>query len=180
MKTNILTWSRAFVLVPIAVLAGCASAPPGPHVAVMPAPGKPFEVFVGEDQYCRSYAEQSAGANAADTGAQRMAGSAVVGTVVGAAAGSALGGRHNGTATGAGMGMIAGTAIGANQGAMVQQEVQRRYDIAYQQCMYAKGNQVPGTSYRQTPAVSVPPQYPPPSYVPPAAYPPPPPPPPPQ
>jgi hypothetical protein len=166
------------MLVPIAVLAGCASPPQGPHVAVMPTPGKPFETFVAEDQYCRGYAEQSVGTNASDAAAQRMAGSAAVGTVIGAAAGSAMGGRHNGTGTGAGMGLIAGTAIGAGQGAAIQQDIQRRYDIAYQQCMYAKGNQVPGTNYRQAPAVNVTPQYAPPSYAPPVAYPPPPPPPP--
>ena len=50
-------------------------------------------------------------------------------------------------------------------------EAQRRYDIAYQQCMYAKGNQLPGSAYRYR-ATPLPPQaYP---------YPPPPPPPPPR
>ena len=33
-------------------LGGCATAPSGPRVAVMPAPGKPFEVFVEEDKLC--------------------------------------------------------------------------------------------------------------------------------
>ena len=31
----------------------------------------------------------------------------------------------------------------------VESLYQRRYDIAYQQCMYAKGNQLPGYGYRQ-------------------------------
>jgi hypothetical protein len=180
MKTDIRPWNRTFLLLPIAILAGCASPPPGPHVAVMPAPGKPFEVFAAEEQYCRSYAQQSiGGANAADAGNERAIGAAAVGTVIGAAAGSAMSGRHNQTGTGAGMGLIFGSAVGAGQGAAATQDLQRRYDIAYQQCMYAKGNQVPGTTYRQAPAVVMPPQYaPPPSYAPPVAYPPPPPPPP--
>lgn len=37
----------------------------------------------------------------------------------------------------------------------VYPEAQRRYDVAYQQCMYAKGNQIPGmraaTPYRYLP-----------------------------
>jgi hypothetical protein len=161
----------AFALVPIALLAGCAAPqPPGPHVAVMPAPGKPFEVFAAEDQYCRGYAEQSTGgANAADASAQSVAGSAVAGTLIGAAAGSVLLGRRSGAATGAGMGLIVGTSAGASQGAISARDIQRRYDIAYQQCMYAKGNQIPG--FRAVPSVSAPavPQYappPPPSYPP--------------
>jgi uncharacterized protein YcfJ len=71
-----------------------------------------------------------------------------VGTAIGAAAGSALGGRH-GTATGAGMGLITGTMVGAGQGAHAAADTQRAYDIAYQQCMYAKGNQLPHAYQRQ-------------------------------
>ncbi|HQP55162.1 MAG TPA: hypothetical protein PLN83_03555, partial [Syntrophorhabdus sp.] len=43
-----------------------------------------------------------------------------------------------------------------------QWELQRQYDIAYSQCMYAKGNQVPGVVKRQ-PQADVPPPPPPPS-----------------
>ena len=39
------TLRKARLLLPLALLAGCASLPSGPRVAVMPAPGKPFEVF---------------------------------------------------------------------------------------------------------------------------------------
>ena len=34
--------------------------------------------------------------------------------------------------------------MGSNAGAASEYQLQRRYDIAYQQCMYAKGNQIPG------------------------------------
>ncbi|HND25830.1 MAG TPA: hypothetical protein PK229_16020, partial [Rhodocyclaceae bacterium] len=62
-------------------------------------------------------------------------------------------------------------------------DAQRRYDIAYQQCMYAKGNQLPGAygygSYRPaSPYGTPPPAYPSgqPGYsIPPPNYPPPPP-----
>lgn len=140
------------LLLPLAVLAGCAvNAPPGPRVAVMPSPGKPFEQFAAEEQYCRGYAQQSVGGQTpGESSGQSVAGSAVVGTVIGAAAGSLLGGRH-GTATGAGMGLITGTMVGAGQGARSASDTQRAYDIAYQQCMYAKGNQLPQAYQRQAP-----------------------------
>ncbi len=62
------------------------------------------------------------------------------------------------------IGMVAGTAICAGQASLSGGEAQRRYDIAYQQCMYAKGNQLPGNAYRYR-ATPLPPQtypYPPP------------------
>lgn len=158
------------------VVAGCASAPLAPRVAVMPAPGKPFEVFVGEERLCRQYAEQSVGGEIprADPLAVDPA---VLGTVVGAVAGAAIGGQR-GAAVGAGGGLIAGTAAGAGRAEGSQRDVQRRYDIAYQQCMYAKGNQVPG-QYVQQPAprqsAYPPPPPPPPAGGPPSYAPPPPP-----
>jgi hypothetical protein len=39
--------------------------------------------------------------------------------------------------------------MGAASGSDSSKEVQRRYDIAYQQCMYAKGHQVPGYSIQK-------------------------------
>jgi len=37
-----------------------------------------------------------------------------------------------------------GTAAGANADQVASGTAQHRYDLAYQQCMYAKGNQIPG------------------------------------
>jgi hypothetical protein len=39
--------------------------------------------------------------------------------------------------------------MGASGGNDSAKEVQRRYDIAYQQCMYSKGHQVPGYSIQK-------------------------------
>ena len=50
-----------------------------------------------------------------------------------------------GAAVGAGSGLLGGTISGASAGQGYAWEAQRRYDIAYQQCMYAKGNQVAGS-----------------------------------
>ena len=124
------------------LLGGCASMPGGPSVAVMPAPGKPLDLFQQEDQQCRDYAAQSLGPNAQYAGNQALVGGAVVGTVAGAAIGGLLGG-HQGINGGAGMGLAAGTMVGAGQAQNTAYSLQQRYDIAYQQCMYAKGNQLP-------------------------------------
>ncbi len=137
-------------------LTACVSAPRGPHVAVMPAPGKSLEVFQQEDLQCRNYASQSIGNQSpADT----VVGSAIVGTVFGAAIGAALGGRH-GAGSGAATGLMVGTVAGAGAGASEGYSAQRRYDIAYQQCMTTMQNntashttvrkvQVPATPQQQ-------------------------------
>lgn len=125
------------------VLAGCATAPSGPRVAVMPAPGKPFEIFVEEDQICRNYAQQSIGQSRNEAATQNFAGAAAVGTAIGAAAG-ALGGGRDSAGGGAAAGLVAGSMVGAGESANASRDAQRRYDIAYEQCMYAKGNQLPG------------------------------------
>jgi hypothetical protein len=151
------------------VLAGCASVlPNGPSVAVMPAPGKPFETFEAEDHQCRQYAEQSIGTSAGQAATDAQVKSIAAGTLLGAAAG-ALAGGHQGAGSGAGFGMLAGAAMGSGAGQYSGREAQRRYDIAYEQCMYAKGNQLPQASnYR--------PQYAPPPAPAPSNFPPPPPP----
>jgi hypothetical protein len=154
-------------------LAACASAPTGPSVAVMPGSGKSFEQFNQDDAVCRQYAgNQTAGA--ADAANNKAVESGIVGTLIGAAAGAAIGGNHQGAAIGAGTGLLVGSAAGSNASAGGSYSAQRKYDIAYEQCMYAKGNSVPTVGQRQysrqtyTPP---PPNYPPP---PPANYPPPP------
>ena len=124
-------------------LAGCASVPTGPTVAVMPAPGKPFEVFQADDAVCRQYAASAAGVNANQAASSNMAGSMALGTAVGAAAG-ALAGGHHGAGVGAAGGLVVGTMAGSEQAGYGLSDAQHRYNIAYMQCMYAKGNQVPG------------------------------------
>jgi hypothetical protein len=129
-----------------ALSTGCATVPVGPSIAIMPGIGKSFEQFVAEDRACRAYADQSVGIDVNDAGVGNVVAGAAVGTAIGAAAGALLSGGHNGTAAGAGMGLIVGTAEGAGAAGMAQRDTQRRYDIAYEQCMYAKGNQLPPSS----------------------------------
>jgi len=127
-------------------LGGCAVFPDGPSILVMPAPTKPFEVFAADDQFCRGWASQSAGGKpqtAANTSAVQ---SAVVGTAIGAAAGALIGSNWASAGIGAGSGLLLGSAIGVGQSERSSYMLQRRYDIAYAQCMYAKGNVLPGQS----------------------------------
>jgi hypothetical protein len=73
--------------------AGCATAPAGPSVMVLPGAGRPFDEFQADVSVCRDWAAQQ----------------------------------------------VKGAFVDAPSF-----EVQRRYDNAYIQCMYAKGHQVPG------------------------------------
>lgn len=136
------------------LVAACTNRPLEPRVAVMPAPNKPFAVFSDDDVLCRSYAErQVGGPDAANRTADNALLGAGIGTVAGAALGALLSAHSggNGAAAGAAVGLIGGTAIGAGSGANAQMSIQQRYDIAYQQCMYSKGNQVPGFQAPGTP-----------------------------
>jgi hypothetical protein len=156
----------------LSVMTGCATVPEGPSVAVMPSPGKPFEVFRADDRACRAYAAQATGQTTNQAGAANMVGAMAVSTAVGAATGAVLGGHH-GAQSGAAVGLIGGTVYGAGLAGQAQSDAQRRYDIAYEQCMYAKGNQLPMASSYGGSAVVAPNG---PRYYPPASYPPPPPP----
>lgn len=133
----------------LVALSGCAAVTPtGPTVTVLPAPGKPFEQFQADDAVCRQWAAQQTGVTPQEAVNQNTATGAVAGTVIGgglgAAIGSASGNVGTGAAIGAGTGLLFGTLAGADRGYVYGRSVQRRYDIAYQQCMYAKGNQIPG------------------------------------
>jgi hypothetical protein len=126
------------------VLTACVSAPTGPTITVMPREGKPFEVFKKEDQECREFAQNSVqDGNAAALKAGAI--SAATGAAIGAAAGAMYqGGSGPNVGTGAAIGMVGGAAVGAMGASNKETQAQTQYNTAYQQCMYAKGNQVPG------------------------------------
>ena len=144
----------------VVALVGCAQMPTGPSVSVMPAPYKPFDVFMQEDELCRGWAAHSIGIPGNDDAASAFLGSTAVGAAIGTLAGAAAGGDR-GAGTGAAAGAAVGAVVGANQSVGAAWSAQRRYDIAYQQCMYAKGNQVPAYTYRALPPVPAPPPPPP-------------------
>ncbi len=128
-----------------ATLAGCASIPEGPSVAVMPAPGKPFDEFQADSAVCREFAREQLGVNPNKVAGEQVITGAAAGAAIGAASGALLGhGREYPTESMAGMGLLAGSAAGAGAAGRTRMSLQRRYDIAYEQCMYSKGNQIPG------------------------------------
>lgn len=149
------------ICVGLCILAGCVSLPSSPTVAVMPAPGKPFDLFVTEENVCRQYAAQQAGRSPSQVTSESVGTGAAAGTVLGAATGAALGALSGrpalGAGAGAGTGLLFGTAVGAGSGQETSWQLQRRYDIAYSQCMYAKGNQVPGFPVSAAPPPPPPP-----------------------
>jgi len=138
--------NKLAALASLLALAGCVTFPAGPSVMVLPGTGRSFDEFRADDASCKQYAYvQIGGQDAQQAQANSAAASAAIGTVLGAAAGAALGGNSQGAAAGAGVGLLAGSMIGANSGYASGYEAQRRYDIAYTQCMYAKGHRVPTT-----------------------------------
>ena len=125
------------------LLGACTTVPTGPSVMALPGSGKNFDQFRTDDAQCREYALGQVGGNtpnqtAADAGVK----SAAVGAAIGAVAGTAIGGSQ-GAGVGAGVGLLAGSVAGAGAGDASAHGLQRRYDNAYVQCMYAKGQRVP-------------------------------------
>jgi len=170
---------RVSPLVALLMLGACTTIPTGPSVMAMPGTGKSFDQFRADDADCRQFAlGQVGGATANETAVESGVKSAALGAAVGALAGAAMGG-HQGAGVGAGVGLLAGSAAGASAGQASGYASQRRYDNAYVQCMYAKGDRVP-VSGRMTsgPAQALNPPPPPASAYapPPPGYPPPPPP----
>ena len=128
------------------VLGGCVTVPTGPAVMVLPGQYKPFDQFRIDDLDCRNYAFAAIGGQtpaATDSAAATALGAAAIGAAAGALIGSATGQAGQGAAIGAGMGGVFGGTAAAGQGAASSYQLQRRYDAAYMQCMYARGNQIP-------------------------------------
>ena len=133
-----------FTVSPLFLLAGCASTPMGPTIRVMPSPNKPFEIFQQDQESCKQYA-QSQVAGQVESANNGAVGRAALGTLLGAGLGAAVG-NHQGAGVGAGMGAIVGTSAGANSSERAERSIQTQYNNAFAQCMYSKGNQVPGAA----------------------------------
>lgn len=163
--------TRLFRFSPLAallVLTACVTVPQGPSLMALPGSGKTFDQFRADDFECRQYAQLQIGGTSPNQAANDSAvTSAVVGTLIGAAAGAAFNGS-SGAGVGAGAGLLVGSAAGAGAGQTSAYALQRRYDHAYVQCMYAKGDKIPAggrlTSARTQ--ANYPPA-PPPNYAPP-------------
>ena len=142
-------------------MAGCAQWPVGPRVAVTPGPFKPFDVFTQDDELCRGWAAHAIGIPGHDAAAQAFVASTALGAALGALAGTAAGGGRE-AGSGAAAGALIGAVAGTGHSASVAWSEQRRYDMAYSQCMYARGNVVPSYGYRHLVQPAPPPPPPPP------------------
>lgn len=155
--------SRFLLLALPFALGACVSMPSGPSVLVMPGTAMSFEQFRQDDAQCRLYAADQTGLSAEGAADNAAVRSAAVGATIGAVAGAAIDGRH-GAGVGAGTGLIVGGLHGAGTAQVSGYEVQRRYDNAFIQCMYARGHRVPVSGHYSPERQSAPaaPQYPPP------------------
>lgn len=152
---------RLFVLFLLPALGGCASLPTGPTVLALPGDGKSFDQFINDDAVCRQWAGRRIGLPQEQVAGRNTATGAVAGTAIGAGLGAALGAAGGDVGAGVAFGAVSGLLIGGSAGAQADQaygwEAQRRYDIAYEQCMYAKGNRIPGVERRSRRIYSAPP-----------------------
>lgn len=167
-------FSIIFSATAMLTISGCVSLPTGPSVMVLPGYGLSFEQFRNDNAVCQQYAySEIGGTTANEAGISSGVTSAAVGTALGAAAGAAIGGG-SGAAIGAGSGLIGGSLIGTDTASSSMYGTQERYNVAYIQCMYAKGHRVPvsgqfsNDTFRQSapPSSNIPP--PPPGSPPPA------------
>jgi hypothetical protein len=165
-----MNWRWSFLLfLAVVALSACATVPTGPSVTAWPGPWKPFEVFQSDDAVCRQWAAQQIGTSPSDAFNQNLVTGAGIGTLLGAGLGAAIGAAHGnvgaGAAIGAASGLLGGTAVATDPAYAAGSAVQRRYDNAYLQCMYAKGNQIPGLT-RPSTRRTYPPPPPPPDFTP--------------
>ena len=124
-------------------VSACSVLPTAPSVMALPGTGKTFDQFRADDAACRQFAfEQVGGVSTNQAATASAVGSAAIGTALGAAAGAAFNGG-SGAAVGAGAGLLVGSAFGAGAAPRSAYDVQRRYDYAYLQCMYAAGDRIP-------------------------------------
>jgi hypothetical protein len=142
-------------------LAACVPAKMGPTVQVMPGAGKSLDQFQADQAVCEAYAnDQVAGARKQAN--QQAVGTALIGSALGAGLGAAAGNAGAGAAAGA----AAGTGIAAANAQDATLTIQQQYDNAFSQCMYSKGEQVPGMAPPAPPPPPEPPAPPKPKYDP--------------
>lgn len=143
-----------------AALGACAVAPTAPSVLVLPGTQKTAAQFQADNLECQQYAQALLAPDAQAANNQAVA-SAAIGTAIGAAAGALLGQgayHDHSAAWGAGTGLMIGSSVGSGNSQFSSYGLQQRFDIAYMQCMYLRGNQVPGqVAYRNRAPAGPPP-----------------------
>lgn len=135
-------------LLAVLSLAACAAPlPAGPTVMVLPGKGTTFAAFQQDDSMCRNYASDRIG-GASPTAAANASGlgTAALTTGLGAAAGAAIGSVSGavgaGAAIGGASGLLLGSMLGLQTASASAAGLQGQYNMAYAQCMTAKGNEI--------------------------------------
>jgi hypothetical protein len=123
-----------------AQIVGCSSAVQSPTVVVAPAQDKSPSAFAADNSTCTAVATQQ-GEAAKNSANMQIAGSAVMNAAFSAGNSVAAGARGSMVAANAATGALT-SAIASGQAA--QATLQRRFDLAYAECMYARGNSLPG------------------------------------
>lgn len=142
-ESNLQTMAKICPILVMLTFSGCVNLPTIPSVMALPGTSLSFEQFRDDDADCRQYAYiQIGGTTATQAATESGAASAAIGTAVGAAAGAAIAGG-GGAAIGAGTGLAVGSIVGSTTAEQSIYATQHYYDMAYIQCMYAKGHRVP-------------------------------------
>jgi hypothetical protein len=133
------SWASA-AAAQIIMLGGCVPAVMAPTVVATPGFGKSPAEFATDQSVCATLADQQLGAakNAANN---QIFGAALLSAALGGGGTAATGGSNGEVAANA-----AGNALaaGAATAQTAQATLQRQDDFNYSQCMYAKGDIVPG------------------------------------
>lgn len=145
-------FSLPLLLVAPLALAGCTTtssdAPPSPsgRLVVMPGPRKSLAAFETDQRRCRAWADAHLDVTPQDAATDSTVKGAAAGTLLGAGAGAAIGSTQGqvgkGALIGAASGLLLGTVAGASAGERDAAQQQRRFDVAYAQCMKSAGNAV--------------------------------------
>src|ERR1019366_10010913 len=98
--------SIATHLLAAALLSGCVSSPMGPTALVMPASGKPFDVFAQDQAMCKQFAGGEVDGGATMSNLKQL-GTMAVSTALGAGLGASVRGRR-GAEFGGAVGAIGG------------------------------------------------------------------------
>lgn len=130
----------------VTTLAACVVPPPGPTIPVAPGPGKSFDAFAADQNFCAQYANSQTAPAAAAANNQAVGG-AIIGTALGAGLGAAIGGGR-GAAIGAASGAIVGTGAGAAQ---AQGAGNNAFWQAYNYCMSTRAPAPPPPAYGAPP-----------------------------
>jgi hypothetical protein len=131
------------LLMPLLLIAGCATGSPQSSLAVYPTKGQSAEQQQRDGSECQVWAKQQTGYDPTMDTAKGAGIGALIGAVGGAAAGAAIGAAAGNAGTGAAIGAAAGGLGGAaTGGGYGYTKTRDGFDRAYGACMSGRGYSV--------------------------------------